>query len=369
MNRLYLDHNATTPVAKSVQRYIQKNQPYFGNPSAFYHEGRTAKHMLETGRLQIAQFLNTTPDHLVFTGSGTESNNHVLQRVLMPQIQDAHFVTTAIEHSSILATSEYLKGLGLQTTLLPVSKTGHVSLTDFESSIQPNTKLVSVMMVNNEVGSIQPIQEMGQICKARGVLFHVDAVQAFGKLPISCKDLDVDFLSMSAHKIYNPKGLGVLVAKDPSLLSALIWGGKQEQGLRSGTENVMGVAALGDFLSTWDMNAYRCHVRPLRDALRDGLRTLGGVVHAIDNVADNTVSVGFDGVDGQSLAINLDLEGIAISTGSACSTGAIEKSHVLTAMGLSESMSKGTIRIGLGMGNTDDDVSHFLHVLKVVLNR
>ncbi len=373
-HRIYLDHNATTEMDQIVrQTMVEQMSRCFGNPSSIYHEGREAKAAVDNARRRLAQLLNCTVKRIVFTGGGTEANNLAIKGSVFANWNGKnHIITTTMEHPAVLETCRWCEKLGLNVTYLAVDKSGRVNPDDLEKAIEPKTILVSIMMANNETGSIQPIEELATIARTRGVVFHTDATQAIGKIPVDVAELGVDLLTMSGHKLHGPKGVGALyVAKEVSL-DPLIHGGKQESGRRAGTENLnniigIGVAADLAYQRLSDMDK----VRELRDKLEAGIRGL--VTDARLNGHDterlpNTLNMTLPGVRGESLTLALDQRGICISSGSACRSGSPKPSHVLLAMGRSEEDAHCSVRISLGLHNTEKDVETTLTALKEIIH-
>jgi cysteine desulfurase len=365
-----MDHAATTAVHPEV---LEEMLPYlkgeFGNPSAIYSWGREAKAAIEKARERLAHLLGAEPAEIVFTSGGTESDNFALRGVAAANRDKGnHIITTKIEHHAILHTAEQLEKEGFRVTYLPVDQDGLVRREDLERALTPDTILVSIMFANNEVGTIEPIAELARIVKEKGVIFHTDAVQAVGNVPINVKELGVDLLSLSGHKIYGPKGIGALYIRRGTRIKPLLLGGAQERRWRSGTENVPGIVGLGKAaeLAEKELPERSAHLRELRDLLIDG------VLAKIDHVRLNghrtrrlpgNCNFCFEYVEGESLLLNLDLAGIAASSGSACTSGSLEPSHVLMALGIPPEVAHGSLRLTLGRENTREDVERVLSVL------
>jgi cysteine desulfurase len=370
MRRVYLDHAATTPVHPEV---LEEMLPYlkeeFGNPSSIYSWGREAKAAVEKARTRLANLLGADPAEIVFTSGGTEADNFALRGVAAANRQRGnHIITTKIEHHAILHTAEQLEKEGFRVTYLPVDKDGLVRPEDLEEALTPDTILVSIMFANNEIGTIEPIAELARIAKSKGVIFHTDAVQAVGNVPINVKELGVDLLSLSGHKIYGPKGVGALYIRRGTRIEPLILGGAQERKWRAGTENVPGIVGLGKAaeLAVRELPQRIKHLTQLRDLL------IEGIMEKIDHVRLNghrtqrlpgNANFCFEFVEGESLLLNLDLAGIAASSGSACTSGSLEPSHVLTALGIPPEIAHGSLRLTLGRNNTREDVEYVLSVL------
>ncbi len=370
--RVYLDYNATTPLHPAVSKTILESAKIFGNPSSLHASGRDAKAAIEDARALIARFLGTEREHLVFTSSGSEANNQVIKSVLFESLlnkKPAHIITSAIEHSSIREAVKHVEKMGIEVTIIGCNSRGEVRLEDVRSAIVPYTRLISIQMANNEVGTLQPISDIAKLTKGTPILFHTDAVQAAGKTPIDVKALNVDFLTISAHKLYGPKGIGGLYVREDSTLHPLISGSSHERKLRAGTESVQSIIGFAKAVALLDnLSDYS----DLRLRLISAVKTVSPdiVIHTpIDHSISNTLSLGFPGIDAHALTINLDLEGIEISTGSACSAGSIEPSPVLEAMGISTELNRGTIRVSLGAGSTDEDIYGFIAGLKKCLVR
>jgi len=377
MPRIYLDHNATTPPSATVvDRMSAVLREEFGNPSSVHHFGQRAKALLDEARTQVANLLGGDPSEIVFTGSGTEGDNIAIRGIAeaLESTGRRHIVTSSIEHEAVLNTVKALDRRGWRTTLLPVDASGIVSPDDLRHGLADDTALVSIMHANNEIGTIQPIPELAAIARERRAVFHTDAVQTAGKLPIDVKALGVDVLTISAHKFYGPKGVGAMWIRRGVRLQSALTGGKQERGRRSGTENVAGIVGMGvaarEALSK--MSAEQARLRTLRDALESQiLSRVSGTARngSPEPRVANTSNISFDRIEAESLLIALDLEGIAVSTGSACSSGTLEPSHVLKAMGLPAHRTQNSIRFSLGAANTEDDVERVVAVLPGIVEK
>ena len=375
--RIYLDHNATTPpAAEVVDRMAAALRDQFGNPSSVHHFGQVAKAALDDARSAAATLVGGDPSEIVFTSSGTESDNFAIRGVAeaLEVTGRKTLITTAIEHEAVLNTFKALARRGWKTILLPVDQSGIVAPETLASALTDDTALVTVMHANNEIGTIQPVAQLAQIARARGVLFHTDAVQTAGKIPVDVKALGVDLLSISAHKFYGPKGAGALWIRRGVRLQPPMTGGKQERSRRAGTENTAGIIGLGVAaqLARAKMAAEGDRLARLRDRLEEGiLASVSGT--AINGVRSprvpNTTNVSFDRIEAESLLIALDLAGIAVSTGSACSSGTLEPSHVLKAMGFPPHRTQNSIRFSLGAANTDADIDRVLEVLPGVVEK
>jgi cysteine desulfurase len=373
---IYLDHNATTPldprVLDAMEPYLKQ---YFGNPSSLYRPGREAKTAVENARGRIAECLGCNPKEIVFTSGGTEADNLAVRGIARSRKSSGnHIVTSAIEHHAVLHTCKALEADGYRVTYLSASDNGQVDPDEVAQSLTPETILVSIMLANNETGVINPIEAVARIAAERGVLSHTDAVQALGKIPIQIQALGVDLIAFAGHKIYGPKGTGFLYVKRGTPLAPVITGGSHEYGLRAGTENVAGIAGLAEavVLACTTLEAQAGRLEALRARLETrlceqiaGVRVNGGLSARVPN----TSNLSFHGVDGESIVIALDMEEICISTGSACSTGDPEPSHVLTAMGLSAREAQGSIRISLGKDTSEADIDLTVHALVRVVER
>ena len=362
VQRIYLDHNATTPVAPPVaDRMDAALREEFGNPSSVHHFGQRAKAAIDEARAAVAALIGAEASEIVFTSGGTESDNFAIRGAAeaLELTGRKHLVTTAIEHEAVINTFKALARRGWATTAVKVDQSGIVSPDAVTESLTDQTALVSVMHANNEIGTIQPVAEIARLAKARGALVHTDAVQSVGKIPVDIKALGVDLLSISAHKIYGPKGVGALWIRRGLRIAPLMTGGKHERSRRAGTENVAGIIGMGVAaqLARAKMIEEGTRLAALRDSLEDGV--LAAVSGTMINGAraprvPNTTNISFDRVEAESLLIALDLEGIAVSTGSACSSGTLEPSHVLKAMGFSAHRAQNSIRFSLGAATTDD---------------
>jgi len=377
MNRIYLDHNATTPPSAAViDRMGAVLREEFGNPSSVHHFGQRAKAALDEARTHVAALLGADASEIVFTGSGTEGDNIALRGAAeaLEAAGRKHVVVSAIEHEAVLNTVKALARRGWRTTLLPVDASGIVSGDQLRRALAPDTSLVSIMHANNEIGTIQPIAEVAAIAREHRALFHTDAVQTAGKIPIDVKALGVDMLTISAHKFYGPKGVGALWVRRGVRLQSPLTGGKQERGRRSGTENVAGIAGMG--VAARDALAKMSSEQPRLAALRDRLESL--ILTRVPGTARNgvqeprvanTTNISFDRIEAESLLIALDLEGMAVSTGSACSSGTLEPSHVLKAMGLPPHRTQNSIRFSLGAANTNEDIDRVAAVLPEIVDK
>ncbi len=375
--RVYFDHNATTPVAPEVAEAVARAlATYFGNASSVHYFGQQAKGLLDDARTAVAALIGGEPSEVVFTSGGTEADNFALRGVAeaLEPTGRKHLIASSIEHEAVLNTLKALARRGWNVTLLPVDRSGIVSPDGLDDALTDGTALVSVMHANNEIGTVQPIAELARRTHARGALFHTDAVQSVAKIPVDVRALGADLLSLSAHKFYGPKGAGALWIKRGTRLSAILTGGKHERNRRAGTENVPAIAGFGVAarLAASKLAPESVRVGALRDRLEEAvLRRVDGttVNGAPEPRVPNTSNISFEGIEAESLLIALDLEGIAVSTGSACSSGTLEPSHVLRAMGLPTHRTQNSIRISLGAGNTDAEVDYFLERLPAVVGK
>ncbi len=372
---IYLDHAATTALDPRV---LDVMLPYFmaeyGNASSIYTLGRHAMQAIDRAREGVAEIIHCRPTEIAFVGCGSESDNLAIKGMAFAaQKKGNHLITSSIEHHAVLHTCQYLERFGFKTTYLPVDAYGCVNPDDVARAITDQTVLVSVMYANNEVGTIEPIAEIGRICRARKVPFHVDAVQAGGALPIDVAALNVDLLSLSAHKFYGPKGMGILYVRQGMRILPQLQGGSQERGRRAGTENVAGIVGTAEALrlAYEELPAMTPRLQALRDRLIAGVLAIPRsrlTGHPTERLSNNA-SFCFEGVEGESILLNLDLLGIAASSGSACTSGSVEPSHVLVAMGLPPEWSHGSLRLTLGRSNTDADVEQVLSVLPGVIEK
>ena len=376
MRRIYLDYAATTPTHPEV---VKAMLPYFtevfGNPSSIYSCGQEAKGVLEESRAKVADLIGAQDEEIVFTSGGTEADNFAIKGAAYAnENKGNHIVTTSIEHHAVLETCKFLEERGFRVTYLPVDEYGLVAPNNVRKAITNKTILISVMQANNEIGTIEPVAEIGKIAKEAGIYFHTDAVQAAGHIPINVDELGVDLLSMSAHKLYGPKGVGALYIRKGTKLLPFMHGGEQERGRRASTDNVPGIVGFGCAaeLAQQEMSEEAEQLIPLRDKLINSLleridRTrLNG--HPTNRLPNN-VNVSVEFVEGESMCLNLDLEGICASTGSACSSLSIEPSHVLLALGLPPERAHGSLRFTLGKWTTEEDIDRVLEVLPSVVAR
>jgi len=369
----YFDNNATTRVAPEVvEAMVPFLSEYWGNPSSAYSFGSQVGKHLAAARTKVAALINADPREVVFTSCGTESNNSAIHSALTVNPGKRHLLTTAVEHSANINFGEYLQKRGYEVTFLPVESDGSIDLHVVEKSIRPDTAIVSIMWANNETGVMFPIEEIAAICRSKGVLCHTDAVQTPGKLKIDVKALGVDFLSLSAHKLHAPKGIGLLYVKRRTKYQPYVIGGHQERGRRGGTENVANIIGFGRAaeLAMERLNDENTRVRGLRDRLENTI--LATISHTARNGAKeprlpNTANIAFDFVEAEAVLMLLDQAGICASSGSACTTGSLDPSHVLTAMGLNPMRARGSVRFSLGIYNTDEDVDYLLkHLVPII---
>jgi cysteine desulfurase len=380
MPRVYLDNNATTPVAPEVtETMLGTLREDFGNASSVHWYGQRARDAVELAREQVARLIGAHPTEVVFTSGGTESDNMaVFGAVGAARLKDdsgaKHVITTSIEHPAVLYAARALESRGVSVTYLPAGPGGVIDPDDVARGIRPGTVLITVMLANNEVGTLQPVEEIGRLARERGITLHTDAVQAAGKVPVSVESLGVDLLSLSAHKLYGPKGVGALYVRKGTELEPLMHGGHHERDRRPGTENVPGIVGLGAAaeLAARKLDEDARRIAALRDRLQTGIleqisdvRVNGDIAHR----QPNTLNVSFDGLKGESLVMALDLEEVACSTGAACSSGSTEPSHVLTAMGLSKEAARGSLRLSLGRYNSEADVEEALAAIIRVAER
>jgi len=365
----YFDNNATTRVAPEViEAMLPFLSDHWGNASSAYSFGKEVSKYVKDARSQVAALVNAEPKEIVFTSCGTESNNSAIHSALTLQPGKRHVVTTAVEHSANINYGEFLQKQGYDVTFLPVDADGTLDLHLLDQAIRPDTAIVSIMWANNETGVIFPIEEVAAICRSKGVLCHTDAVQTPGKIKIDVKALDVDFLSLSAHKLHAPKGIGILYIRHRTKYQPYIIGGHQEHGRRGGTENVANIVAFGRAaeLAMSKLDEENTRIRGLRDRLENTiLKTIPNTVRngAKEPRLPNTANIAFDGVEAEAILMMLDQAGICASSGSACTTGSLDPSHVLTAMGVPPMRARGCVRFSLGIYNSAEDVDYLLQVL------
>lgn len=374
MRQVYLDNSATTPIKGDVlKEMLPFLTEHFGNASSLYTPGLVARRALDEAREKVAALINAKSNEIYFTGCGSESDNWVLKGVASSlKNKGNHIITTVTEHPAMLRTCEYLEKNGYEVTYLGIDDQGRLNPAELEAAIKDTTILVSIMMVNNEIGTIHPIKELAAIAKKHGVLFHTDAVQAVGNVPIDVKDLGVDFLSMSAHKIYGPKGVGGLYIRRGAKLGTLIFGGGQESGKRAGTENVAGIVGFGKAaeLAMNSLDEHIKHSTEMRNYLAEKLTAeIPDVIinGSMDNRHPGNLNVTFKYIEGESILIQLDACGICISTGSACSSKSLKPSHVLSALGVPVELIHGTVRFSVGDFTTKEDIDYTVECTKKVV--
>ena len=381
VRHVYVDYNATTPLKNEVKAEIARDLEIYGNASSMHTSGRLARSRVEDSRKALALLLDAPPDSIVFSSGGSESNNTVFRTMMsiaggQEQAKEGRneFIITAIEHPCVLNSGEYAKKLGFKVHHIPVDEYGKMKMDAFKTALSEKTLFVSVMMANNEIGTIQDLKEIIRLAKTADAYVHTDAVQAVGKIPVSASDLDVDYLTMSAHKIYGPKGIGALYVKKGAPLFPLIHGGHQEDGLRAGTYNNLGILGLGKAaeLALQDLEEYGKKTSMLKKRLRDGLLAkipnikING--HPED-VLPNTLNVSFPGAEGEAILLSMDMEGIEASTGSACASGSLEPSHVLMAVGAEPELAHGSIRFSLGWYSSQEDVDYIIETMPPIIER
>lgn len=373
MLRAYLDNNATTPVLPVVlEAMLPFYREQFGNASSIHHHGQQTRAAVESAREKVAALLGRRSAEVVFTSGGTESDNLAIFGIAR---SGDHVITSTIEHSAVMSSCKRLEALGCEVTFLPVDGSGRIDPDDLRRALRPNTRLITIMMANNETGVLQPVEEIGRIAAEADVYFHTDAVQAAGKVPLDVNAIGCDLLSISGHKLHAPQGIGALYVRKGTLLQPLLYGGRHERSRRAGTENVAGIVGLGcaaQFAREGFSNGDVERIRGLRDRLESTI--LAEIESTAVNSGSvprvpNTSSIYFDFIEGEALVIALDLKGVAVSTGAACSSGAIEPSHVLTAMGLSPDRARASLRFSLGKQTTGEDVDLLLSILPETVAR
>jgi cysteine desulfurase len=386
--KVYIDYNATTPLREEVKASIVEDLDIYGNASSMHSDGRLAHARVEEARQAVGALINAPAESIIFTSGGSESNNTVFQTMkALASAKDGsplregrcEFITTAIEHPCVLNSGKYLESLGFKVTFLPVDGFGKVDMNSLKTALSEKTLLASVMMANNEIGTIEDIKEITRAVKAAGAYMHTDAVQAVGKIKVDVKDLGVDYLTMSCHKIYGPKGIGALYFRKGNVrgdhgapLSPLIHGGHQEDGYRAGTYNNAGILGFGKaaFLAKRDLEKYAEKTRGLRDRLREGLKEKIPNIKFNGHPEDalpNTLNVSFPGAEGEAILLSMDLAGIEASTGSACASGSLEPSHVLMATGVGPELAHGSIRFSLGWGISAEDIDYIIETLPPII--
>lgn len=379
MQRIYLDYNATTPIRQEVRDAMM---PYlmesFGNGSSIHAYGREARNAIDTAREQVAELIGAkSASEIVFTGSGTEADNHAIKGLTELQKsrgEGNHIITSSVEHHAVLHTCQYLEQRGFEVTYLPVDRYGRIRTEQLRSAIRETTILITIMHVNNENGTIQPLEDICEIAQEQEIPVHTDAIQSVGKLNVNAQELGVNLLSLSGHKIYAPKGVGVLYIRRGSRLANLVHGGSHERNRRAGSENVPAIVGLGIAaeLAKKDRETYSQYLTKLTDRLRDGLNANIERLHYNghpDYCAPGTLNVSFESVEGESLILRLDMEGICVSTGSACTSGSMEPSHVLAALGLPPRLAQGTVRFSLGRNTTEAEIDTVIEKLPKVIKQ
>jgi len=380
--KVYMDNNATTPLHPVVKQEMIKTMEIFGNPSSLHQFGRAAKAMVKEAREAVASFIGSSAEEIIFTGSGSEANNTVLSIMACPSAQCncsiegkyQKIITSVIEHPCILETAKCLSDRNIEIKYLGVDHYGKIRIEELEKELEKGPALVSIMMANNEIGTIQDIKQIAQLVHQHGSLFHTDAIQAIGKIPVDVNDLGVDFLSLSGHKVYGPKGIGGLYVRKGTPFCPLIRGGHQESGRRAGTENTLGIIGFGKAIQMRAKEISAEHERLLgfKERLKEGIKSKINNVqfngHPQDSLA-NTLNVSFPGAEGESILLYLDLEGIAVSTGSACASGSLDPSHVLLAIGIPIENAHGSIRISMGRNTKKEDIDYMIEVLPRVIKR
>lgn len=376
MRRIYMDHNSTTPVHPEV---LDAMLPYYkedyGNASSVHSFGRGARAAMEEAREGIANFIGARAREIIFTSGGTEAdNNAIIGSAMANSKKGNHIITSSIEHHAILNTCKYMEDNGYEVSYLGVDRYGVVNPDDVREAITDKTVLISIMYANNEIGTIEPLQEIGQIAKEKGIILHSDAVQGLGKIPLNVDELGLDLMSISAHKIYGPKGIGALYARRGVRMHPLIRGGHHERNRRAGTENVPGVVGFGKAIeiAASDMEEEGKRQWSLTEKLKDGIQDRLEYVYANSHPTKRlpgTMNLSFDFLEGESIILNLDMKGVGVSTGSACTSGSLEASHVLTALGLPPATAQGAIRFSLGRSNTEEDVDYIIGELPPIVER
>ncbi|WP_048199088.1 cysteine desulfurase NifS [Methanocella arvoryzae] len=375
MKRVYLDNSATTKVSDEV---VSAMLPYFtekyGNPSSLHSAGREAREAVEAARARVADAIGASPAEIIFTSGGTESDNiAIIGGALANKKKGNHIITSAIEHPAVIETCRHLEKNGFKVTYVPVDQEGILRLDELEEAITPETTLITVMHVNNEIGTIQPIREIGKIAKEKDIYFHTDAVQAFGKVPVNVDDLGVDMLSLSSHKVHGPKGVGVLYLRRGTPVRSLVYGGGHEKGIRSGTENVAGIVGMGKAceLAVRDFDRNVEQMTRLRDRLMDGLLKIdhSRLNGSRTKRSPNNVNISYSFVEGESMVLLLDMKGIEVSTGSACSSKKLEASHVLLSCGLDPETAHGSLRMTNSKYTTEEEIDYVIETLPGIVSR
>ena len=372
--RIYVDYNATTPLKPEVKAAMIQDFEVYGNASSLHASGRLAHARVEEARKEVANLLGTSPQTIVFTSGGSESNNTVFQTMRrLADNERNEFIITAIEHPCVLNSAMDLKRQGFKVTVLPVNEFGKIKIEALKNALSDKTLFVSVMTANNEIGTIQDIEEISALAKASGAWMHTDAVQAAGKIPLNAEKLGVDYLTVSSHKLYGPKGAGALYVKKNSPLFPLIHGGHQEDGLRAGTYNNIGILGFGRAagFALQELENYGREISALRDRLQKGLAAIPNIKvngHPKDRLP-NTLNISFPGAEGEAILLSMDMQGIEASTGSACASGSLDPSHVLLAIGVGPELAHGSIRFSLGWGITADDIDYIVRTVPGIIGR
>lgn len=372
---VYVDNAATTQVDPDVaEKVIPCFTSVFGNASSIHTAGRKAKELLDTAREQVANALGAEPGEIYFTAGGSESDNWAIKGVAHKFAKKGkHLITTAIEHHAVLHSMKSLEKEGFEVTYLPVDSEGFVTAEQVEKAIRPDTILVSVMFANNEIGSVEPIAEIGDVCKKHGVLFHTDAVQAVAHIKIDVKEMNIDMLSLSGHKFNAPKGVGALYIRKGITIPNLIDGGQQERGKRAGTENIPAIVGMGYAIevATRELDERMSSVRKMRDRLRDELmrRIPYAKLNTPENSLPGTLNISFQYIEGESILLMLDMNGICASSGSACTSGSLDPSHVLLAIGLPHEIAHGSVRMSIDHNNTEEEIDHIIDTLPKIIQR
>ena len=379
MNRIYLDHNATTPLHPEV---LEAMTPYltnrFGNGSSIHAYGREARNAIDTAREQVADLIGAkSPSEIVFTSSGTEADNHAIKGLAeLQRSRNAghHIITSSVEHHAVLHTCQHLEKHGFEVTYVPVDRYGRIHLDALPEAISEATILISIMHANNETGTVQPIAEVAEIAAAHDIPLHTDAVQSVGKLPLDVQELGISLLSLSGHKLYGPKGIGILYIRRGTRLENLMHGGSHERNRRAGSENVPAIVGLGAAAQIAQKDRESCveHLDYLTHKLRDGLHESLDGLHENghpEHCLPGTLNISFEFVEGESLILRLDMEGICVSTGSACTSGSMEPSHVLAALGIQPQLAQGTVRFSLGRDNTEAEISEVIDKVPKIIEQ
>lgn len=376
MRNVYMDYSATTYVKPEV---LEEMMPYFtekfGNPSSFYGISRETKRAIDKAREQVASTLKCLPEEIYFTGGGSEADNWAIKGIATAHRKKGnHIITTKIEHHAVLHSCEFLEKFGYEVTYLDVDKEGFINLEELRNAITDRTILVSIMFANNEIGTIQPIKEIGEICREKKALFHTDAVQAVGNVPIDVKEMNIDLLSLAGHKVYGPKGIGALYIRKGVRIDNLIHGGAQERNRRAGTENIASIVGIGKAMEIAENNLkeHTEKLTKLRDRLIDGLlkipyTTLNGPRG--EKRLPGNVNVRFQFIEGESILLSLDFKGVCASSGSACTSGSLDPSHVLLSIGVPHELAHGSLRLTLGEDSTEEDVDYVIEVLPPIIQR